>query len=87
MASKKPEPEDDPGRVWREQGRYVGFGLTWALSTLIFFLLGLWLDQRLGTVPWLSIGGAFFGGATGFYNLYLHVIVEPRKRREDQEDT
>ncbi|MEZ4422901.1 MAG: AtpZ/AtpI family protein [Gemmatimonadota bacterium] len=87
MASNGPDPGDEPGSVWREQGRYLGFGLTWALSTLLFFLLGLWLDGKLGTTPWLSIGGAFFGGGTGFYNLYLHVIVEPREKREDRERT
>jgi len=86
MATQR-DPGDDPVPIWREQGRYLGFGLTWAMATLVFFMLGLWLDQRLGTVPWLSIGGAFFGGGAGFYNLYVHLMTEPRSERESEDKT
>ena len=63
-------------------GRYMGYGLTWALSTALFLFLGRWLDGKLGTDPWLMILGAFVGGAAGFYSLYYHLVVEPGAGKE-----
>jgi F0F1-type ATP synthase assembly protein I len=69
--------------VLREVGRYTGFGLAWALSVLIFLLGGYWLDQRLGTLPWLTIAGAFMGAAGGFISLVRGVTAAGRA--EDDE--
>ncbi len=81
-------PDRDPGEASRKamvgQGRYLGYGLAAAMSTLLFFLIGLWLDGKLGTTPFLTFGGAFFGGAAGFYNLYVHLVVEPEHSDEEE---
>jgi ATP synthase protein I len=69
--------EDLPTSVWAEQGKYLGYGMNFALALVLFFFLGLWLDSKLGTTPWLALLGAFFGGGAGFYNLYAHIILEP----------
>ncbi len=76
--------EEVPTSVWAEQGKYLGYGMTFAMATILFFFLGLWLDGKLGTTPWLAFGGAFFGGGTGLYNLYAHVILEPEQRRKEE---
>ena len=65
--------------------QYSGYGLTWALSTLLFLLGGWWLDGRLGTTPLFMILGAFVGGGAGFYSLYRHIVVDPRTGDEDKE--
>lgn len=78
-----PTDEERPTSVWAEQGKYLGLGLTWAVATLLFFFAGLWLDARLGTSPWLALVGAFFGGATGFYNIYAHVVLEPQHKEQE----
>lgn len=57
-----------------EVGEYTGFGLTWALSVLLFLLAGWWLDRRIGTEPLFMIVGAFVGASAGFYSLYRHVM-------------
>ena len=77
------EPPSERQRVLREVGRYTGFGLAWALSVLIFLLGGYWLDQRLGTLPWLTIAGAFLGAAGGFISLVRGVTAAGRA--EDDE--
>jgi F0F1-type ATP synthase assembly protein I len=64
--------------VLREVGRYTGFGLAWALSVLFFLLIGYWLDQRLGSLPWLTIAGAFLGAAGGFISLVRGVTAAGR---------
>lgn len=82
--------EPDQRRVARELGRYTGFGLAWALSVLLFLLIGYWLDGRLGTLPWLTMLGAFIGAAGGFLSLYRGATAaaaadeRERERRGDE---
>lgn len=69
-----------------EMSRYLGHGLTWAMSTALFLFLGWLVDRWLGTTPLFMIVGAFVGAGAGFYSLYYHLVVEPRERdRQDRE--
>lgn len=68
----------------RASGQFMGHGLTWALSVLLFLGLGAWLDSRLGSAPFLTVLGAFVGGGAGFYSLYYHIVIEPRERERDK---
>ena len=52
-----------------EVGKYLGLGLTWALSTLLFLWLGTLVDGWLGTTPALTLVGAFVGAGGGFYHM------------------
>jgi F0F1-type ATP synthase assembly protein I len=67
-----------------EAAKYVGTGLTWALSTLLFLWLGTLADDRLGTTPWLTLIGAFVGAGAGFWYMYYHLVVEPQRRDRDR---
>ena len=73
----------DPRDLLRASGQYMGLGLTWALSVLLFLGIGAWIDSKLGTSPFLLILGAFIGAAAGFYSLYYHIVIEPRQRDND----
>jgi len=75
--------ESLPSGLWRAAGQFTGYGLTLALSTLLFLLGGWWLDGKVGTTPLFTILGAFVGAGGGFYSLYHHVVVEPRERDQD----
>ena len=66
-------------------GQFTGYGLTWALSTLLFLLGGWWLDGKVGSAPLFTILGAFIGGGAGFYSLYRHIVAGPRDQNEDVE--
>ena len=84
MAVQRERPPFAP-----EASKYLGIGLTWALSTVLFLYLGTVLDDRLGTDPWLTLIGAFVGAAAGFWYMYRHLVVEPReaeRRRREGED-
>jgi len=73
---------DDPQKVIRASGQYLGYGLTWALAVLLFLGVGAWIDGKLGTSPWLLILGAFVGAGAGFYSLYYHIVIEPRQPKD-----
>lgn len=60
--------------------KFLGVGLTWVGSTVLFLYVGSWADGRLGTKPWLSLLGAVVGAAAGFYYLIRQLAtVTPRK--------
>lgn len=70
----------DPREIIRASGQFMGHGLTWALSVLLFMAVGWWADSKLGTTPFLMVLGAFVGAGAGFYSLYYHIVIEPRGR-------
>lgn len=76
-------PKDDSEAIIRASGQFMGHGLAWALSVLLFLGVGAWLDKKLGTAPWLLVLGAFVGAGAGFYSLYYHIVIEPRLRKDE----
>ena len=55
---------------WKGMGRYGTVGLEVVLSVLVGFLGGWWLDQKLGTNPWLTLIGFAYGVAAAARALY-----------------
>jgi F0F1-type ATP synthase assembly protein I len=42
-------------------GQYIGLGMQIAASMVLPLLAGVWLDNKLETSPWFTLGGALFG--------------------------
>lgn len=79
----EPERRTPPPNV--EISRYLGYGLTWALSTLLFLFLGTKVDAWLGSKPAFTLIGAFVGAGAGFYYMYRQLIPGKGKgKRDDQ---
>jgi F0F1-type ATP synthase assembly protein I len=76
-------PEEESSLV--TMARLSGHGLTLALATGLFLLLGWWADGRLGTTPLLTIVGALIGAAAGFYSMLQHLILIPREAEARRE--
>lgn len=74
----------EPGQA-AAVSKYLGIGLTMALATGLFTFVGMRVDRWLGTEPWLTLAGAFVGGSAGFYYMYYHLVIEPRKRASKRE--
>lgn len=85
MAGDDRKGSADDKSSWAAAGQFSGFGLTWALSVLAFLGGGWWLDGRTGTTPLFTVLGALVGASAGFYSLWRHVMVEPKKRAERRE--
>ena len=62
-------PQAPRGRPEAAYYRYATSGLQFALTFLAFGAAGWWLDGKLGTGPWLMIGGIVFGAAGAMYSL------------------
>ncbi|MEJ2502402.1 MAG: AtpZ/AtpI family protein [Gemmatimonadota bacterium] len=65
---------------------YMGHGLTFAASTLLFLWLGSKADGWLGTEPWLALLGAFVGAGAGFYHMYNQLVIVPRERERAERE-
>ena len=63
----------------------MGVGLQFAASILLFFFLGRWLDDRLGTEPWLLVIGVFVGLSAGFWSMYRRLVVLPGQKKNDKD--
>lgn len=72
--------------VLRTSYRYLGLGMTFALSTLLFLLVGNWADEKLGTSPVLAIVGTLVGASAGFYHLYTSVTRSDEDCGQEGED-
>lgn len=69
---------DEPAGPMAEMARYAGHGITLALTTAAFALLGRWVDGRLSTAPLFVLLGSFLGLAAGFYRMYRELVLRPR---------
>lgn len=86
--SKGHGPEDskaqEPESAIQSLARYSGHGLTLAMATGLFLLVGWWIDGRVGTLPLFTILGAMVGAAAGFYHMLHHVLFLPREREDEE---
>ena len=57
---------------------FAGLGFQFAAAIILFLLLGKWLDDKLGTDPWLLVTGVIVGAAGGFYSMYRKLTRPPR---------
>jgi F0F1-type ATP synthase assembly protein I len=69
-----PGGQDEPGggtQKWsRELGPFLTLGLQLAITVVAFFFLGRWVDQKLGTEPWLMLVGLVIGVVGGFLKFF-----------------
>lgn len=63
-------------------GPFLTLGIQLAVTVVVFFFVGRWLDDTFGTAPWIMIGGLAVGVAGGMINFFRTVIALGRK--EDQ---
>jgi ATP synthase protein I len=75
--SENPQP-DSAGA-----GALAGMGLQFALSILLFLLIGQWIDRKLGTAPLFLIVFVFTGAGASFYSIYRKVVEQ--QRRDDEQ--
>lgn len=63
----------------RDASPYLGLGMQLALTMGFFVAGGYFLDQWLGTTPWLLLAGAVLGIVAFFVQLF-RVVTELNKK-------
>lgn len=63
--------KNDTRQIFRDLGYYSGLGLTVALSIMIGFFAGYFLDRWLGTTPWGMFVFLILGIVAGFRNILM----------------
>jgi F0F1-type ATP synthase assembly protein I len=59
--------------------QYAGLGVTFAAGIVLFTLLGVWVDERLGTTPWGVLLGVFLGFGLSLAWIYRKLVIDRRK--------
>jgi F0F1-type ATP synthase assembly protein I len=54
---------------------WAGVGIELVLPVVLLMWAGHWADQRLGSDPWLLLGGALLGFVVGFYSLWRRIVA------------
>lgn len=70
-------------KVFDQVSRYASVGLELGFSVAIGIVSGYYLDQWLGTSPWLTIFLLLCGVAAGFKRIYLVLKSLEREQREE----
>ena len=65
--------EEETRRSLRELAYFSSIGLSVALSIFIGLAIGLWLDRKFGTSPWLMFTGLGMGIVAGYRNIGLAI--------------
>ena len=64
--------------------RLLGLGWYVAIAIVLGIAGGIWLDNRLGTLPLFTLLGVLLGSVAAFYGLYR--MVEPLLKGDEQTD-
>lgn len=82
---KSDRPDESVGEgiasSYRKAGPYIDASWQLAGAVGLGTLAGWWLDKKLGTGPWLLVGGAVFGIAIGFY-MFFKILMKLDKDRK-----
>lgn len=57
-------------------------GLFLVISTAVGLGIGVYLDRKLGTSPWLTVFFLIIGIAAGFWNILREVISSNTKKQK-----
>jgi ATP synthase protein I len=77
---------NSPGPAGRKGGgqdpaQLAGIGLQFALVLVAFLFAGKWLDERLGTEPWLLMAGVFLGFGLSVFWMYRRLVLGDKDKR------
>ena len=78
--------KQDRKELFRELGKYSALGLEMAISVVIGLAIGYYLDQWLGTSPWLTIVWIGLGFAAGVRSLYRAAVQSGKNLEKDEEE-
>jgi F0F1-type ATP synthase assembly protein I len=80
--SRRPRQDDlPPGQAYRDAAPYLTLGIQLAVTVVIFFLIGWWLDTHNNTAPMFQLVGVLVGSVGGMIK-FLKSVTEMSKKEE-----
>ena len=70
--------------TWQLIGQLSTIGMSFVFALILGFGAGYWLDGALGTKPWLTFIGFFFGLAAGVLNVYRVLKLSDESARSNR---
>ena len=70
--------------TWQLIGQLSTIGMSFVFALILGFGAGYWLDGALGTKPWLTFIGFFFGLAAGVLNVYRVLKLSNESARSNR---
>lgn len=80
MKANSPGPGGRKGGG-QDPAQLAGIGLQFALVLVAFLFAGKWLDERLGTEPWLLMAGVFLGFGLSVFWMYRRLVLGDKDKR------
>ena len=71
----------DLAEGYRKATPYLAASTSLVAAVGVFTGLGVWLDKRFDTSPWLTLLGAIIGMTGGFVSFFRAVLGTTRTRR------
>ncbi len=85
QSSGKDDRTAGSGRRWvRDIAPFLTMGIQLAVSVVLFFFLGRWLDGLWGTAPWLMLAGLLLGAVGGFVQFFRSVAAIGRQETDEE---
>lgn len=74
----------DGGKQLKQAVRLGSVGIELAVSTVVGWLVGHWLDGKLSTKPWLGIAFLLLGVIAGFRSLFLTARKQSQSQAKNE---
>lgn len=71
--------QQHPFESLREYSPYLTLGFQLAAAVAVFFLIGVWADNRWDASPWFKLIGLFLGLTGGFVKFFRTIAELERK--------
>lgn len=70
-------------KIIKELAPYMTLGIDFALTVVLFALLGYWLDNKYSTSPLWILILSFFGIVVAFYK-FFKIVMKKRKSKVEK---
>lgn len=80
----KPNSDEKSGNTLQSLSPYLTLGIQLAITVIVFFFLGKYLDEKFETTPWLMITMIFVGSVGGMIK-FFQTVTELSKKHDAQQ--
>lgn len=73
MIEDKKDKDPSNSNLYKDYAPYLGLGIQLATTIVLMVFLGIWLDGKFNTSPYLTLVFSFLGIFTGMYHFIKSV--------------